>query len=354
MYIMAPLKKVAPIKMFAKLEDALSRLDMVQLLQDIGFQDVDAHSEQQLLYCVFHSDVATKSFSVNILEKKFHCFSSACAVQGNAVKLYALWKQLPLDQAIEEILYLPKRRDLDTIKQRLENKTGHIFSHTNRLKIVTKYIESMPLLSSTPLVENLVERGITIETMNYFGLRAFSKEIENSFDQDQLFQAGILNVWKTSIFTNHPIIFPFVLGKSVVYAQGRLAQSSTTLAKYKGLRGAISGMFNHNVLFNNPTEVYMTEGAMDCISLYELGYKNSLGVVGTEGFNSNWLEDFRGVKTVYIATDHDAAGEGAFISWTNMLQSKNIKVLRFEFDRKYKDINECLVDSRNSKNAGGI
>lgn len=62
--------------------DLLDRVDMAGLLVDIGFSDVDPDAEEQLLFCVFHNDSGTKSFSVNLRAKVFKCWSPACSIHG--------------------------------------------------------------------------------------------------------------------------------------------------------------------------------------------------------------------------------------------------------------------------------
>ncbi len=151
--------------------DILDRVDMAALLVDIGFEDVDPDAEEQLLYCVFHNDSGTKSFSVNLEKKVFHCFSSACAVHGSAIVLYALWKRISYQQACQEIAYLPRRRDLARLQEAISRpKTG--LTASKRLDVLTDFIERMPLLSSRPEAQSLLRRGISAEVMDRHGLRA--------------------------------------------------------------------------------------------------------------------------------------------------------------------------------------
>jgi len=330
-----------PQKKKSNRKDLLARIDMAQLLIDMGFSDVDPDAEEQLLFCLFHNDSATPSFSVNIEKKVFHCFSSACAVRGSAIALYALWKQISYEQAESDIQYLPTRRSITKLQKQLA-KERVTMSTEFRLKVLTDFTLAMPLLSQSPYARVLENRRISRVVMDWFGLRAYDEKAASKFDPNLLFQAGIANIWRNVVFSKHPILFPFWLGNSVAFLQGRLAEDDPAKVKYLGARGTIPCMFNHGALFKSPERVFITEGVIDAVSLAELGYGPALGIVGTEGFKPEWAKEFRGVKEVWIATDNDAAGQAAYLKLTGYLQDHVKRVERFVFPSEFNDINELL------------
>lgn len=318
------------------------RVDMISLLVDMGFDNVDPHSEEQVLFCIFHPDENTKSFSVNTTKKVFRCFSSVCGVKGSAISLYALWKQITFAQACQEIQYLPKRRSLEKLQQQLVKET-QVLSVLKRLEILTEFTKSMPLLSSSLLFSHIGNRGISKETADRFDLRAYDPEIAKKIDPDLLFQAGISNVWRKPVYTNHPLLFPYYLGNTVVFLQGRQAENDPMKSKYLGNRGSINCLFNHGALAKRPDRVYITEGAIDALSLEQMGYSPAVGIVGVEGMKAEWLEDFRGIKDIWLAMDNDAAGDAAVMALSRLFSSSGATVRRFEFDKRFKDCNELLI-----------
>jgi DNA primase len=332
---------VKPKKNGGNHKDLMARVDMAQLLVDIGFEDVNPDAEEQLLFCVFHNDSATPSFSVNLEKKVFHCFSAACGARGSAISLYALWKNIDYEQAVNEIQYMPKRRSMDTL-QRTIDKERNTMTVERRLKILTDFTLKMPDLSQTEHAEYLVKRGISKSTMDWYGFKAYDPQVAESFDPDHLFAAGVANVWRNPIFTSHQILFPFWLGDSVVYLQGRLSEDNPDKIKYMGARGTVPCVFGHNALRRAPKAVYITEGVVDAISLGQMGYAPALGIIGTEGFKPDWTEEFKGVKEVWIATDNDDAGNAAYIKLVGMLQDHVPKVDRFIFPGEFKDINAWM------------
>lgn len=327
--------------------DAISRLDMASLLVDIGFEDVDPSSEQQLLFCVFHSNTATPSFSVNISKKVFHCFSAACGVKGNGVMLYALWKNISYEQAIQEIQYLPKRRDIESLQQILLRSKEQAMPVLERLQILTDFVGALPLITGTPYAAKLYARGLTKETLDRFGIRFYQEEYVKHLNAEKLFRAGISNVWRRPVFSAHPIIIPYYLGPSVAFIQGRQYDDDPLKSKYLGVRGNIPALWNHSALQVKPKQAFIAEGALDAMSLEQLGFSPALGIVGVDNFRADWAEDFKGVETVWVATDLDLAGEACFGKLYGLLGPAECQINRYYFPSEYlghkiKDINDLL------------
>ena len=70
--------------------------------------------------CPLHSHpaAADRTFSVNLKKNMFKCFHSECAVQGNALDLWAAVHRLPLYEAalhLAETLGLPRNREEEPV-----------------------------------------------------------------------------------------------------------------------------------------------------------------------------------------------------------------------------------------------
>lgn len=322
--------------------DTLDRIDMASLLVDVGFADVDPDAEEQLLFCVFHNDSGTKSFSVNMEKKVFHCFSSTCGIHGSAITLYALWKRVSYQQARQEIAYLPRRRDLARLQEAISKRREGL-SASKRLDVLTEFVERMPLLSSTPAARALLSRGIPKDLMDLHRLKWYDDKAWEGMDPELLFAAGISNVWRRPVFGANQLLFPFFMGSYVAFVQGRALVDDPNRPKYLGCRGSIPCLFNHGVLSSRPRRVFVTEGVVDALSLEAVGLAPALGVVGTEGFKPEWAEDFKGVAEAWIATDHDAAGEAAVPKLAGLLRPSGASLGRLDFPPQYKDINLAVV-----------
>lgn len=326
-------------------EDLNARVDMAELLVDVGFSDVDPDAEEQLLFCVFHNDSGTRSFSVNLTKKVFHCFSSACGVKGSAITLYALWKQISYEEAKREIAYLPVRRSVDRLQQMLRAAKVPM-PVSRRMDILTAFTNSMPMLVDTEHADLLRRRSITDDTMRRYGFRAYDESKVGQFDPKDLFEAGLANVWLRPIYGAHPMLFPFTLRGRVAFLQGRAVVDDPTRSKYMGCRGTVPCLFNHDKLLDVPEQVFVTEGVVDAISMEQMGYGPAVGIVGTEGFKPDWAADFKGVKEIWLAMDNDPAGDAAVEKIASMLVPTGAKIMRFAFDRQHKDVNAWLCAMR--------
>jgi DNA primase len=65
--------------------------------------------------------------------------------------------------------------------------------------------------------------------------------------------------------------------------------------------------FHCDVLAEDVGRVFLTEGAIDCLSLLELGLP-AVGIPGAGGFKASWVPLFAGVPEVVVAFDNDEAG----------------------------------------------
>lgn len=317
-------------------DDIIERVDMATLLSDMGFEDVDPHMDEQLLFCIFHNDTATKSFSVNLSKRVFHCFSGACGVKGSAISLYALWKNVTYDQALKELAFLPKQRSMERLQQGLVQPPQT--SVRERLTTLTQFVADMPLLTT----RYPSWRGISQSILDRFGL-CWYEESKISMGEQAMFRAGIANVWMKPVFWRHPILIPFWLGQSVTFVQGRQDKTDPMVPKYMGARGGIPCLWNHGALYARPSQVFVAEGVVDALSLEQMGHSPAVGVVGTEGFKDDWLVDFREIGRVWIASDNDPAGLGMFLDLKKRLSSVGCDVQRFVIPSEHKDVNSLLT-----------
>lgn len=330
------------------MQEVLGKIDMAEMLVDMGFEDVSPDSESQLLYCIFHNDSGTKSFSVNLEKKVFNCFSGACGVKGSAITLYALWKNIAYDAAVQEIMYMPSRRNLDTLHKKIQSISRPL-PVLEKIKILRSFLNYTLPVEQSPLLPYLSQRGLSLDTLRRNDVRCLnSSALQSAINagssiREDFFRVGLLNVWGRCPFDSHKILFPFKMGGDPVFIQGRLTAEDAARSKYMGMRGMIPCLWNHGVLFSSPSKVFLTEGVMDALSLEQMGHGPALGIVGTEGFKESWVSDFKGVQEVVIATDHDVAGEAAYLHLGGVFSKVGKTVTRFSFPSQYKDVNEFLV-----------
>lgn len=331
--------------------DILDKIDFPKLLTQIGFTDVDPHTKDYLGFCLFHNDQNTKSFSANLDLKLFNCFG--CGIRGNAIQLYARWKNIDFKTAAQEIESLPDLRSMEHLDAQLVTRKP--IATWVRMNIYTDFVNQSPLATSNQMIKAyLNSRGLSDAMLDNFGIRAYSGKWDKCpYTQEQLIGAGVLDETRDGRirdrFDNHQIIFPYWYGNKVTYLQGRVVGTCPPdRPKYLGVRGDLTYAFNYNVISASSADaLYICEGAMDALSLIELGHLHTIGIPGVESFKPYWLDDIR-FKTAYIALDNDRAGNAGFDKISKLFQGKGIPVEKFKIPAEFKDINEWLVSKKKS------
>jgi DNA primase len=327
-------------------KEILEKIDMAQLLEQIGFDDVNPMRDAYLGYCVFHDDQNTKSFSANFTAKLFQCFG--CGIKGNAITLYAKWKNISEEVAMLELDQLTTPRSLDSLERQLHiSETIPVW---RKFELLTAYANNQPLLTSTTLKSYMNDRGITDRTLDAFGVRAWRPMQFQEHEVSSYLDLGVIGMRDKSIyekFASHPILFPYWDGSrsTVTFIQGRMVEQRKDLPKYTGVKASVTHAYNHGVLHHPNESVFVCEGVIDTLSMAELGYHNTIGIPGVNSFKSSWLDDFHCHKVV-LALDNDPAGEGGCKMLTELFSRRGLEVVRFVDHVGCKDVNEYLMKIR--------
>lgn len=343
-------------------QEILQRLDFPQLLEACGFADIDPTRSTYQSHCVFHNDNRTKSFSANLDRKLFHCFSSACAVSGNGIHLYALHKGVSYTEALEQLRELfdgqVKPRPLEQLAVR--SFDGELEWGT-RTAVYTQFWSSAARLAAAPEIgAYLQRRGFQLDFLDSRGVRAVLAEqclppLVQQFGIRTLVQAGLLSSFSTAerwvaSFHSPSVLFPFFLGAKVVYYQTRSLDPKAQ-PKYLNPQGyAPPCLYQHNALLAQDGVVYIAEGPIDTLSLEVLGRSPAVGLAGTQSFQEEWLADFR-CADVVLCMDSDAAGQRAAVDLAVKLANKGIRVHPWTAGLPVKDVNELLQWKTNNRAA---
>ena len=321
----------------------LNKIDMAELLIQMGFSDVNPRADSYLGFCLLHSDNLTKSFSASLSKKVFMCFG--CGRKGSAIDLYMIWRNVTYQQACSELGSLPNFRSLNALDMKL--KTDKELPAYRKLEVLTEFtffFSSLPTCVSGRAYMN--GRGISDSTLEHFGVRGYPEEgtedvfrtlLERFSAQEQ----EILTPWMFA--EKYQIVFPYWFCGRVTWIQGRCIGEppSKKESKYHNVSTALTYAYNHDVLLTETDTVYICEGAMDVLSMYELGYKSVIGLPGVNNFHANWLQDFK-CKKVVLALDNDRAGQEGALKLTKMFSERGIIVERFQLAAEFKDVNDYL------------
>lgn len=271
-----------------------------------------------------------------------------CNIHGNALQLYSKWKNISEEAAMVELDQLTTPRSLDSLDRQLH--IIEIIPIWKKFELLTAYVNKQPLLTTTLLKRYLNDRGITDKTLDHFGIRAWSPTRFEEHELSNYQSLGVIGQRNETIyekFALHPILFPYWDGShsTVTFIQGRMVENRVDLPKYTGVKAAITHAFNHGILYHTTDTVYVCEGVIDTLSMVELGYYNSIGIVGVNSFKSAWLDDFH-CRKVVLALDNDVAGGGGCKMLTELFSRRGLEVVRFQDHVGHKDVNEFLQKIR--------
>ena len=283
------------------------------------------------------------SFNINSKTNLFKCFST-----GKTGNVYNLLLDLKHnhDETINLLNEFLKQKNIQIKKIGQSDEQGNPKEETSRNNEETKisfnqlYVEGVKEINQKQ--ENLfISRGISREVQEKYKLGYISKgfnEIIKAYKKEYGEKSPFSEKMNKN-FDNYKYIIPV----SEDYFFLRSDVPNVKPKEYK-LMGYPSKLFNEEYMSLENEVIFICEGIFDSLSFEELGYKSiSLGGV----VNQNKLIDLLDKKNVFvIAFDNDEAGRSATESFIEKLQSKNQLSMVFEFDEKYKDINEYLIADR--------
>ena len=301
--------------------------------------------------CPFHND-ENPSMSVSPVKGIFKCFS--CNASGNAITFLEKLDHLNFMQALTECLKLSgaNQQIIDSLAK--HNK----ITFFQKIYSVNQYAATLMndylLLSEKyPLVNKfLVNRKITSDTINNFKLGYLDKTHEANFKKaltnyiqetfkdevaEDLLQKSQLFVYnpdtkQTHLFFNERIIFPIIDEHENVIGFGGRDVTDNAMAKY--LNSQESKYFikgNHlyhyyQTNFSQDHTLIIVEGYMDCITLVQNHYQNTVATMGT-ALTTNQMQlifSNHDLKKIVLSFDNDGPGIHAFINNLTLLLNYEI------------------------------
>src|SRR5713226_6123036 len=280
--------------------------------------------------CPFHDD-KTPSLSVSPEKKIFRCFG--CGVSGNAITFLRRHKNLPFPEAVR-FLAGKARISMDTE----EDKKRELFLFC-LAKAQEEFAAQLRSGAYRSAVNYLTERGIKQETQEEFGLgyAGSVKDLIAALKQSGIkkeipFNVGLLKEKEQGItcpFMGR-IMFPLTDNRGATVGFGGRAIDRSSQAKY--INSPDSVTFNkRRVLFglkqlriSNDT-VFVVEGYFDVLTLHQAGFKNTVGLLGTD-MSAEQTRILEGLaRNVILIFDGDAGGQAALLRCLKV-QRQNLTV----------------------------
>ena len=338
----------------------VKEIDIRQVARDLGFDVV----QSRRMICPFHVEDSPSLVFYSPPQNEFHCFG--CGKHGDVINLYADACQIDFKTAFDELVtrYLPND---DATKSKIFRKVNLKSVYSNKplpeKKFIFKpiYSEIYEALrafclnqkatdSARKAADYLRERSIDDWTIRYFKLFVVknygvtNEFLKTKFSIEDLKACGLMNEKGNLIFFVHPIIIPYFQEGRIVYLQGRSVGNPPEGAnKYQFLSGVPRTIFNLDAIKKLPpnTEIYLTEGAFDCMTLVRNGMM-AVSLGSSSIFKKEWAKYFKKYK-VWVSFDSDIAGMKGADNLVEELTEAGVLARKRDWNKGFKDINEYFT-----------
>jgi DNA primase len=306
-------------------EEVVAAADMVEIVS--GRTQLRRSGAQWTGRCPFHDD-QNPSFSVNAVEKLYHCFT--CGEGGDLIKFVRETEGLEFASAVE---WLAERYGVQLEYE--ETAPGFEARRSRRdrlyalLEAAAKFYERhlWDSQAGEPVRTYLAERGLTEEICRRFRLglspggdRLAAKARAKGFSQEELVAAGLVNRRGNDYFAGR-LVFPLAdaRGRVLGFGARRLSEDDPIKAKYVNSpegelfrkSSIVYGLDRARATIAKESRAVVVEGFTDVMALHQRGLDSAVASMGTALTELQLRELRRLTPRIYLCFDADAAGAEA-------------------------------------------
>ena len=277
--------------------------------------------------CPFHGSGEERTASFKVYEETgtYHCFG--CKESGNAIHFLRKHDGLDFLEAVET---LATQVGMEIPKQEAPVDTSNATKINNRASQV--FYELLKSDQGKKTIKYLKERGISGETAKFFQLGYSSNKkptlyenLKNEFKEIDLDESGLFGKNDEGQYYDRfrdRLMFPIrnIKGECIAFG-GRLLSDKKGQAKYLNSpetktykkKYELYGLYEIREINKRPESIFLVEGYMDVIGLFQHGIKNAVASSGTAFTQEQLRKILSYTNTIYIVFDGDEAGYKA--SW---------------------------------------
>lgn len=321
--------KAEEIKNILKIEDIIS-----------SYISIKRAGKNYTALCPFHAE-DTPSFYIFPETQTYHCFG--CGAHGDAITFIKEYENKSFMDALKKCADMAGV-NLD-LKSHKKPKEIELNESLNKF-----YIDRLLNLPSYHKVwEFLKNRNINKDTAEEFEFGySTGEEIEKVLEDTLIEKEIAVNsglIKNDRDFFNGRLIIPIRdNNSSLVGFAGRLIENVNS-PKYINSqenkyfkKSKILYMYHKtkSIIQKNDFAI-ITEGYFDAISMYKMGFKNIVAVLGSNLTKDHAFELFKSTNKIITMFDMDKAGEKATISSIDLLFEKGFQVAVANYDAKDPD-----------------
>jgi DNA primase len=298
------------------------------IVKALGLHETSEANNNLLLYCPFHSNRHTASFSISCENGAWLCYNPACGESGNLVEL------------VKRILH---KNDFEALRF-IGSKQNEALENFDEL--LSGLMEEKPDFEEFPqetLDKLYSEISSAEEGKDYFKSRGIESQSIIDFNLGYSKNMGMVTV---------PVHSPDgiaigIVGRSI---EGKSFKNSTNLPKSKT-------MFNIHRAKKIGSNVIVVESSFDAIRVHQAGFPNVVATLGGSLSSEQQRLLNKYFSTIVIMTDADEAGRELGLSIANRLNTKDILWASYDYGKIYphdakdvgdmtdQEIQQCIKNS---------
>ena len=277
--------------------------------------------------CPFHGSGEERTASFKVYEETgtYHCFG--CKESGNAIHFLRKYDGLDFIEAVE---MLASQVGMEVPKQEAPIDTSNATKINNRAAEI--FYEQLKSKDGINTVAYLKDRGISGETAKFFQLGystnkkpTLHQRLTKEFEETDIKESGLFGNNDDGEFYDRfrdRLMFPIrnIKGECIAFG-GRLIEDKNDQAKYLNSpetktykkKYELYGLFEIRQVNKRPDSIFLVEGYMDVIGLFQYDVKNAVASSGTAFTQEQLRKILSYTNTIHIVFDGDEAGHKA--SW---------------------------------------
>ena len=276
--------------------------------------------------CPFHGSGEERTPSLKVYDDTgtYHCF--ACKESGNAIHFLRKYDGLDFIEAVE---VLATQVGMEVPKNEIQKNDSKAININNRAAQI--FYEQLKQDEGKKTITYLKNRGISGEVAKFFNLGysrikpPLHESLSKVFEEKDLSESGLFGKNDDGGFYDRfrdRLMFPIrnIKGDCIAFG-ARLLDEKKDQAKYLNSpetktykkKYELYGLYEIRQIDKRPESIFLVEGYMDVIGLFQNGIKNAVASSGTAFTIEQLRKILSYTNSIYIVFDGDEAGHKA--SW---------------------------------------
>ena len=276
--------------------------------------------------CPFHGSGEERTPSLKVYDDTgtYHCF--ACKESGNAIHFLRKYDGLDFIEAVE---VLATQVGMEVPKNEIQKNDSKAININNRAAQI--FYEQLKQDEGKKTITYLKNRGISGEVAKFFNLGysrikpPLHESLSKEFEEKDLIESGLFGKNDDGGFYDRfrdRLMFPIrnIKGECIAFG-ARLLDEKKDQAKYLNSpetktykkKYELYGLYEIRQIDKRPESIFLVEGYMDVIGLFQNGVKNAVASSGTAFTIEQLRKILSYTNSIYIVFDGDEAGHKA--SW---------------------------------------